>query len=593
MHFRHRAALLTVLLLGTSLAAAADEPNLTFAVIGDNRGYTDGRQSAAFLKIVDELVKAKPALVLHTGDMVAGDIGSEENLRQQWKAYKECIAQLKMPIYHAPGNHDTDTLLSLKLYPEYWGKMYYAVEEGGCLFIALDTETHNGQLGDEQWAFLEKTLDGAGTKPTFVFFHRPLFTYGVHVKFCLDEFPDQRDRLHRLFVAHRRNIKAVFVGHEHLYAHDERDGIHYYTCGGGGAVLYAPPELGGFYHYLMVQVKGDEAKIELRKILLKPETPRKTVKLVPNTLIDGFESPLFWYTFNYSTHAALTGELHTQGERGLRFDFDGERYPWPTLYTVFSPGVDLRSVKSLSVDVHAPADLPDGFTMTMTVAGKEKGSESPKSPLKPGWNTFTAELTGEWLEDAPRSQAKALLWNIDCNRQNYAGSLVFDNLRPAPKDGAALDAGAGSLTESWETKLLWQAYNAAVTQEQFKDFHTQGGASMKLLFDLERCPSPRLYATLDPMLDMSDVKSISLDAMVPADVPNCTLRLVVVSGGQRYLAPPIAVKPGQQHLEYPLDPAWLPADAKSAVEQMEFVVTAPKSLGKSWIAVDNLRGNGK
>jgi len=45
------------------------------------------------------------------------------------------------------------------------------------------------------------------------------------------------------------------MGHEHLYHHSRRDGIDYFITGGGGAPLYAKPEAGGFYHYLLVTVK--------------------------------------------------------------------------------------------------------------------------------------------------------------------------------------------------------------------------------------------------------------------------------------------------------------------------------------------------
>lgn len=589
MSFSLRALFVLALVGFPPCARAAD---FTFAVLGDNRGYADGRQTPVFLRIVDEIARANPALVLHTGDMIDGDIGDEKTLRAQWDAYKQAIAPLKMPIFHAPGNHEIGDDQSIRIYQQYWGKTYYSFERGGCFFIALDTETHNGELGDAQWDFLRKALDAAGDRPTFLFFHRPLFPYGAHVKFCLDEFPQQRDRLHQLFVAHRNAIRAVFVGHEHLYAHDERDGIHYYTCGGAGAVLYAPAELGGFYHYLLVHVNGHDASIELHKVALHPEPARPTARIAAGALLDGFESPLFWYTWNSSVASRITSDQHTDGKRALRLDVDAASYPWPALATPLDPALDLRQIQSISMDVHAPADLPPNCAMTVAIAGSA-ASESPKTILKPGWNTVTADLNGAWLDNETRAKARGIVWGLDFGRSEFAGALVCDNLRVTPRPGAENGPAGRVIRESWENGLLWRTWNSGVSQAHDTQFHTEGSSSIRMKFDLDRCPSPRLYATLDPMLDLGDVPAISLDVMAPGDLPASTLRLVIVSGGQRYLAPPAPLKAGRQHMLFKLDEAWLPTEARKSVEQFDLVITASRPVGTSWISLDNLRAEPK
>ncbi|MFC1850719.1 hypothetical protein ACFL27_11050 [candidate division CSSED10-310 bacterium] len=57
----------------------------------------------------------------------------------------------------------------------------------------------------------------------------------------------ERDYYHSLFLLYE--VDVVFAGHEHLYAHQEIDGITYITTGGAGSPLYGGmPE--SFYHFV-------------------------------------------------------------------------------------------------------------------------------------------------------------------------------------------------------------------------------------------------------------------------------------------------------------------------------------------------------
>src|SRR6202022_4635783 len=67
--------------------------------------------------------------------------------------------------------------------------------------------------------------------------------------------------LHQLFLQYP--VKAIFAGHEHLFDHRTRDGIEYFVSGGAGAPLYAPPDKGGFSHYLVMRMRGDKMEYSL------------------------------------------------------------------------------------------------------------------------------------------------------------------------------------------------------------------------------------------------------------------------------------------------------------------------------------------
>jgi hypothetical protein len=62
-------------------------------------------------------------------------------------------------------------------------------------------------------------------------------------------------------------VDIVFSGHEHMFREEQLGGVKYITSGGGGGVILHPSgDAGGFFHYLVVRVKGDYVDYEIRKI---------------------------------------------------------------------------------------------------------------------------------------------------------------------------------------------------------------------------------------------------------------------------------------------------------------------------------------
>lgn len=134
---------------------------------------------------------------------------------------------------------------------------YYAWEWGDALFIVLDpfwptnkrSVKREGNwgltLGDEQYSWLRKALEGSKAKFKFVFIHHlvggagrtarggteaaALFEWGGKGATGKDEFKKRRPGwampIHALLVKHK--VSAVFHGHDHFFAHQELDGILY------------------------------------------------------------------------------------------------------------------------------------------------------------------------------------------------------------------------------------------------------------------------------------------------------------------------------------------------------------------------------
>jgi len=258
---------------------------------------------------------------------------------------------LKMPVYNVPGNHDIFDSLSVRLWKEYLGDSYYSLDYGGFRFIALDTETDRSRISEEQFKWLEKQLAENKVRQVFIFCHKPLFPVDSHVGSSLDEFPLERDRLHQLFVKHKKIIKGIFQGHEHLYNFEKRDGLSYYITGGGGAELYVPPELGGFYHYLLIHV--DRGKVGASVKSIRPITNIHKIPqtIYPGKIIDDWRNLHSWYTWKQPVNKEITNELATHGSHGLKLFFDYSLNEWAVLYSALPSSFDLRTYKVISYDV--------------------------------------------------------------------------------------------------------------------------------------------------------------------------------------------------------------------------------------------------
>jgi len=421
----------------------------TFAVMGDNRGSSRGRQPQVFIDILKGIRDAHPAFAVTTGDMINGYSSTEATLRLQWKGYCDALMEARVPVFHAPGNHDINHdggELSLRLYHELWGPTYYAFDYGGARFIALDTETVPHRIDDDQFAWLQRQL--VGTRRVFLFFHEPLFPVDGHRGSSLDVFKADRDKLHKLFVLHRNAIAGVYQGHEHLYNFQSIDGVPYYISGGGGADLYAAPEQGGFHHFLLVSVSSATVLVEVRKYAAdapRPVSSRPAVAVKPGGLLESWEDPAHdagvWEGWDESVSLERTsapagsavpspaGEA-SDGTHALKMSFDFDECRWPLLYGTFDPVWDLTGVGALVVDVFVPADLNGHLGVGLGIPGEGKTKyEAPVVALKAGWNTVTADLSGAWLPRAARARAGSVEWILSSDNKKLKGWVVFDRLR--------------------------------------------------------------------------------------------------------------------------------------------------------------------
>lgn len=587
----------------SQLKPISPETPFTFVVLGDNRGEPSGEQYPVFHQIVRAINLVSPALVLSTGDLISGYAGDKEALlRRQWRGYKDAIDKLKSPVFQVPGNHDIFDQLSAGLWKEFLGATYYSFDYGRARFIALDTETDRGRLAKEQLKWLEEQLDGAGSRLVFIFLHQPLFPVDGHIGSSLDMYPAERNRLHQLLVRHRKIIKGVFQGHEHLYHAEERDGVPYYVTGGAGAQLYVPPELGGFHHFIVVRVKGDQVSVEMKKVGSRSERREGVVQLLPGDLLEGWESGLFWYTWDHTVVKEISKRLATEGRQGLKLWFDFNQCEYPLLYLPLHPSWNLSRVEKLSIDIYRPGEPKGKLALTPLLLRGDRKHRLRAVPLNPGWNSVTVDLRAPSLPAELMASVDQLEWLLSSDKQALAGHVIFDNFRAIaggsqqqylPSDSLKrneTNVFPRGLLESWEGPLSWGAWDESFKPAATTEFATQGKHGLKVTFDLKRFERPLLYAALNPSWDMSRVGVLALDVYAPEGVSGAlSVHLTVRRKGHRYQSRSVPVTMGWNRIAMSLDDQWLPKDVRSCADQIEWALSGHRKDLAGWVVFDNFR----
>jgi hypothetical protein len=215
-------------------AAEPSEP-FSFVVFGDTRDNVDQHRA-----LVERVRREVPDFILLTGDMV--DDGANE---KDWAAFfaveRELLAE--NVLFPAVGNHDRHgRTRGADAYRRYFSlpadapdpERYYALSYGNTRVLVLDSNEYSFALTD-QTAWLEKELAAAAADPVvahrFIVMHHPPYSTSLH-----GGQAELREMWTPIF--ERYGVDAVFSGHDHVYERSEKNGVHYFVSGGGGAPLY-------------------------------------------------------------------------------------------------------------------------------------------------------------------------------------------------------------------------------------------------------------------------------------------------------------------------------------------------------------------
>jgi predicted phosphodiesterase len=166
-----------------------------------------------------------------------------------------------LKVYPVPGNHDQPFLTR---YAETWQKafselpdngpndekkMTYSFDLGSCHFAGVNTSAPS-LFGDNavNTNWLAKDLADTVQPVKIVFGHAPAYPSGRHIGDSLDIRPERRGLFWQTLVDN--GVSVYFCGHEHVYDHWIKGGVHQIITGSGGVPA-------NNYDYLIVDVDDD------------------------------------------------------------------------------------------------------------------------------------------------------------------------------------------------------------------------------------------------------------------------------------------------------------------------------------------------
>lgn len=220
----------------------------TFAVCGDSRDNPE-----VYGDVLEAVRADGSEFLIHTGDLV------NEGTKAQWQAFVESMEGFEIPFYPVAGNHDglsgkLDGFLAHSGAPA----SHYSFDRSPVHFALADS--HHGGITAGELAWLRTDLGATALPVKIVVLHHPPFD------------PDGTDHIMAfgakgfMELMVEEQVTAVFSGHIHAFAQEERDGVLYTITGGAGAPLYGGDHPEAYHHYLRVSVVDEEIAIEVVEV---------------------------------------------------------------------------------------------------------------------------------------------------------------------------------------------------------------------------------------------------------------------------------------------------------------------------------------
>jgi len=178
--------------------------------------------------VVSEIIGTNAVLGITLGDVMYNDLSLFEY-------YNQIVAQVGIPFYNVPGNHDMnfkspDDHYAMETFKRHFGPNYYSFDYGQVHFIVLDdvewmgrdsTETSNyrGKIGSKQLQWLKNDLKFVPDEKLIVLsMHIPIYTFiSNHESVNITD----RDLLFEI-LQDRKHLLAL-AGHMHLTEHQYFD----------------------------------------------------------------------------------------------------------------------------------------------------------------------------------------------------------------------------------------------------------------------------------------------------------------------------------------------------------------------------------
>lgn len=202
---------------------------------GELKGLKPQAGVTAVLKTIQERYP-------HVDQLISTGDHTHDELPATYLRLRE-ILQPWLPQFHlVPGNHDDREVIH-EVFGEYCppdvNRIRFSFEAGGWQFFGLDSHVPGelyGEVGAEQWGWLEFEVGRESSKPTAIFLHHPPLPIGSP---WMDKIGlRDAERLPRIL---KSNPQVKFVSHGHIHQEFQGDcsGIPVMSCP-SAAVQFRP-----------------------------------------------------------------------------------------------------------------------------------------------------------------------------------------------------------------------------------------------------------------------------------------------------------------------------------------------------------------
>jgi hypothetical protein len=126
-------------------AAGELNGNFSFVVLSDRTGLA---RPGVFERAVWITNLMRPAFAIQVGDTIEGYTTEPAVLDQMWREFDGIVAELEVPYYRVPGNHDVGNLMMRDEWLRRHGALHYHFRYQDVLFLVIDTQDPPQQLSE-------------------------------------------------------------------------------------------------------------------------------------------------------------------------------------------------------------------------------------------------------------------------------------------------------------------------------------------------------------------------------------------------------------------------------------------------------------
>ncbi|MGD8176957.1 glycosyltransferase [Marinimicrobium sp. ARAG 43.8] len=230
-----------------------DPEQFQFAVLG-NINNSVGVFEKRFIPALNQ---SGLDFMISAGNAVSG--GGED----KYRALHGTLSHLTIPYLLTFGENEYQDFGSFRFY-EHFGPYFYNFKLGRSQFIFLDSTGKTPWRWQIEW--LKGLLQEQNYGPVFLFIGHPLLPI-QHDLFFKREDQYLQDTLFRealLGLISQHHVTAVFSANLPLFSEQTHGGTEFITTGGAGGLVLNDDE--SFYHYVAVEVNGDEVSLQMQRL---------------------------------------------------------------------------------------------------------------------------------------------------------------------------------------------------------------------------------------------------------------------------------------------------------------------------------------